>query len=122
MKIALTLGGYDLLHIGHVQLFRRAKFLPELESGSLIVTAQDSDYILKYKPHSTIVNDTPTRMFMVNAIKYVDRVITYKDVDKDIQNIDFDIFVKGPWYKCNMTDIMAGIGLAAIDRGMSVLF
>lgn len=64
--------------------------------GKLIVAVQDSDYILKYKPESTIVNDTPTRMFMVDSIKYVDEVVTYKDLDKDIQNIDFDILVKGP--------------------------
>lgn len=96
MKKALTVGVYDLLHIGHVLLFRRAKLLPELEGGELIVAVQDSDYILKYKPDSTIVNDTHTRMFMVDSIKYVDKVVSYKDVDKDIQNIDFDIFVKGP--------------------------
>lgn len=96
MKKALTFGVYDLLHIGHVLLFRRAKLLPELEGGELIVAVQDSDYILKYKPDSTIVNDTHTRMFMVDSIKYVDKVVSYKDVDLDIQNIDFDIFVKGP--------------------------
>lgn len=96
MKKALTFGVYDLLHIGHVLLFKRAKLLPELGGGELIVAVQDSDYILKYKPGSTVVNDTSTRMFMVDAIKYVDKVVTYKDVDKDIQNIDFDIFVKGP--------------------------
>lgn len=96
MKKALTFGVYDLLHIGHVLLFRRAKLLPELEGGKLIVAVQDSDYILKYKPNSTIVNDTSTRMFMVDSIKYVDEVVTYKDVDIDIQNIDFDVFVKGP--------------------------
>jgi len=96
MKKALTFGVYDLLHIGHVLLFRKAKFLPELEGGQLIVAVQDSDYILKYKPNSVVVNDTHTRMFMVDAIKYVDKVVTYKDVDIDIQHIDFDIFVKGP--------------------------
>ena len=96
MKKALTFGVYDLLHIGHVLLFRRAKLLPELEGGVLIVAVQDSDYILKYKPDTTIVNDTSTRVFMVDAIKYVDEVVTYKDVDIDIKNIDFDVFVKGP--------------------------
>ena len=96
MKKALTFGVYDLLHIGHVLLFRRAKLLPELEGGKLIVAVQASDYILKYKPNSTIVNYTSTRMFMVDSIKYVDEVVTYKDVDIDIQNIDFDVFVKGP--------------------------
>ena len=33
---------------------------------------------------------------MVAGIRYVDEVITYRDVDKDIQQIDFDVFAKGP--------------------------
>lgn len=32
---------------------------------------------------------------------------------------EYDIV--GPWYKCNMTDIMAGIGLAQMDRYESIL-
>ena len=33
---------------------------------------------------------------MVSTIKYVDEVIVYRDVDLDIQNVDFDVFAKGP--------------------------
>ena len=33
---------------------------------------------------------------MVQSIRYVDNVICYNDVDVDIQNIDFDVFIKGP--------------------------
>lgn len=32
---------------------------------------------------------------------------------------EYDII--GPWYKCNMTDIMAGIGLRQLDRYLSLL-
>ena len=32
---------------------------------------------------------------MVSTIKYVDEVIVYRDVDKDIQNIEFDVFARG---------------------------
>ena len=35
-------------------------------------------------------------MFMVSAIRWVDEVVTYNDVDVDIQHIDFDVFAKGP--------------------------
>ena len=94
MKTVLTFGVFDLLHIGHVLLFKKAKELSE--GGQLIVAVQESDFILKYKPDTELVIDTSTRMFMVNSIKYVDKVVTYQDVDKDIQNIDFDIFAKGP--------------------------
>lgn len=91
-KKVLTVGVYDLLHIGHVELYRRAKGLGDY----LIVAAQDSDFILKYKPTAKILNSTEDRKYMIKSIRYVDEVITYKDVDKIVQEVDFDIFVTGP--------------------------
>lgn len=66
MKTVLTFGVFDLLHIGHVLLFKKAKELSE--GGQLIVAVQESDFILKYKPDTELVIDTSTRMFMVNSI------------------------------------------------------
>lgn len=92
MKSILTVGVYDMLHIGHILLFKRAKEL----GNKLIVAVQDDDVILKYKPGTKMIYTTEERMYMVSTIKYVDEVISYRDVDKDIQNIDFDVFAKGP--------------------------
>lgn len=91
-RTILTVGVYDMLHIGHILLFKRAKELGD----KLIVAVQDSDVILKYKPGTRMVYTTEERMYMVSTIKYVDEVIVYRDVDIDIQNIDFDVFAKGP--------------------------
>lgn len=91
-KRVLTVGVYDLLHKGHVELYRRAKGLGDY----LIVAAQDSDYILKYKPTAKVLNSTEDRKYMIKAIRYVDEVITYTDVDKIVQEVDFDVFVTGP--------------------------
>lgn len=91
-KKVLTVGVYDLLHKGHVELYRRAKGLGDY----LIVAAQDSDFILKYKPSAKVLNSTEDRKYMIKAIRYVDEVITYTDVDKIVQEVDFDIFVTGP--------------------------
>ncbi len=88
----LTVGVYDMLHKGHVELFRRAKSL----GGYLIVAVQDEEAVLKYKPNANIVNSTEDRIYMVNSIKYVDETVVYKDVDDFIKGIDFDIFVSGP--------------------------
>ena len=35
-------------------------------------------------------------MFMVSSVRWVDKVVEYKDVDVDIKNIEFDVFAKGP--------------------------
>lgn len=91
-KKVFTVGVYDLLHKGHVELYRRAKGLGDY----LIVAAQDGDFILKYKPTAKVLNSTDDRKYMIKAIRYVDEVITYTDVDKIVKEIDFDVFVTGP--------------------------
>ena len=48
MKRVFTVGVYDLLHIGHVELFRRAREI----GNHLTVAVQSSDVVLKYKPES----------------------------------------------------------------------
>ncbi len=92
MKTVFTVGVYDLLHIGHVHLFRRAKSLGD----RLIVAVQESDVVLKYKPGSQLVYSTEERMYMVKSIRYVNDVITYRDVDTIVKEVDFDIIVLGP--------------------------
>lgn len=92
MGTILTVGVYDMLHIGHILLFKHAKELGD----KLIVAVQDGDYIQKYKPNTQMIYTTEERMYMVSSIRYVDEVVVYRDVDKDIQSIDFDVFAKGP--------------------------
>lgn len=96
MKTILTFGVYDMLHIGHILLFKHAKELFPKEECRLVVAVQDGDYILKYKPGTKMVYSTEERMFMVSSVRWVDKVVEYKDVDIDIKNIDFDVFAKGP--------------------------
>ena len=91
MKKVLTFGVYDLLHIGHMLLFKRAK----APGDYLIVAVQDGDCILKYKPGTEMVYSTDERLYMVSTIRYVDEVVTYRDVDVDIKDIDFDVFAVG---------------------------
>lgn len=92
----LTVGVYDMLHIGHILLFKHIKELFPDQECRLIVAVQDGDRILKYKPDTRMVYTTEERMFMVRAVRWVDEVVTYRDVDNDIQHIDFDVFAKGP--------------------------
>ena len=95
MKKVLTFGVYDMMHFGHIMLFKRAKELNG-NINKLIVAVQDSKQILKYKPDTKMVNTLEERLIMVSSVKYVDEVVIYNDVDIDIQKVDFDIFVKGP--------------------------
>lgn len=91
----LTVGVYDLLHRGHVALFKRCK---EFGGGNnhVIVAVQDSDVVLKYKPNTTLLYSTEERMFMVQAIRYVDEVVVYQSIDEIVKHVAFDILAVGP--------------------------
>ena len=92
MKRVLTFGVYDMLHIGHMLLFQRAKALGDY----LIVAVQDGVFIQKYKPGTEMIYTTDERLYMVGSVRYVDETVVYRDVDVDIQHIDFDVFAVGP--------------------------
>lgn len=72
-----TVGVYDLMHVGHVELFRRAKSLGD----RLIVGVQDSGSVQKYKPSAKPVYSTEERAYLVSSISYVDEVVIYEDVE-----------------------------------------
>ena len=87
-----TVGVYDLLHVGHVNLFRRARSLGD----TLLVAVQSSDYVERFKPQAKVLFGTEERMYMVRSIRYVDEVCEYQEVSEIITKVDFDVFVVGP--------------------------
>ena len=91
MKKVLTVGVFDYFHYGHYKLFENAKKLGDY----LIVAVQDGNYILKYKPQASILYTTEQRIELVAALKSVDEVVVYYDVDKIVQEVDFDVFAIG---------------------------
>lgn len=98
MKTIITFGVFDLLHLGHILLFKRIKELGIEKWGDvkLVVAVQRSEIVTKYKPEAKLVYNTQERMTMVLSVKWVDSVITYDDIDVDIRKADFDVFAKGP--------------------------
>ena len=90
----LTIGCFDLLHWGHVELFRRAKELAG-EGGRLVVGIQDDEHVAKWKPHTQLVYPYDIRRRFVAAIRYVDGTILHTDADETVKSCDFDIFCPG---------------------------
>ena len=76
-KIGYTAGVFDLFHIGHLNILRRAKELCEV----LIVGVTTDELCLQRKGKDPVVCEHD-RMELVAAIRYVDRVIAQKDMDK----------------------------------------
>ncbi|MBO4265506.1 MAG: adenylyltransferase/cytidyltransferase family protein [Clostridia bacterium] len=91
MKKVITVGVFDYFHLGHLKLFENAKALGDY----LIVAVQDGDCILKTKPDAKVLYTTEQRIEIVKALRVVDEVITYDDVDKTLPKVDFDIFAIG---------------------------
>ena len=93
MKKVITYGTFDLFHIGHLNLLRRAKELGDY----LIVAVSSDEFNLKEKGKVCQIRDVD-RMEIVKAIRYVDEVILEESWDqkvKDVQKYDVDVFVMG---------------------------
>ena len=74
-KIVWTNGTFDILHPGHIQLFKVARSL-----GDKVIVATDTDEkIKKDKGFDRPVNDLCYRVAMLEAIKYIDVVLTFGD-------------------------------------------
>ncbi len=92
MKKVITYGTYDLLHVGHINLLKRAK-----EMGDYLLVVLSSDEFNELK-HKTAYHSYEDRKIILEAIKYVDEVIPEYSWDqkiRDVQENDIDIFVMG---------------------------
>lgn len=96
VKTALCHGCFDVLHIGHVRLLRRAHELAE----RVIVSLLSDSYVTKWKGPSRPCFPLATRIETIRALRYVDDVVvvdgpTHEDVERMIAGVAPDIYVKG---------------------------
>lgn len=77
MIIGYTTGVFDMFHIGHLNILRRAKE----KCDYLIVGVTTDDLCFKRKHKYPIINEND-RMAIVGAIRYVDRVVLQSDMNK----------------------------------------
>ena len=94
MTIVWTNGTFDILHPGHIELFKVARAL-----GDKVIVATDTDEKIKadkgdHKP----INDLCYRVAMLEAIKYIDVVHTFgnrQQLEDLIQLYEPDILLLG---------------------------
>ena len=92
MKKVITYGTFDLFHIGHLNIIKRAKAL-----GDYLVVAVSSDDFNAIKGKKAYQSEED-RMAILDAIKYVDEVILEEHWGQkvsDIKDHDIDVFVMG---------------------------
>ena len=94
MSIVWTNGTFDILHPGHIQLFKVAK-----ELGDMVIVGTDTDEkIKKDKGDHRPINDLSYRVAMLEAIKYIDAVHTFdtrSELEGLIQMYNPDILLIG---------------------------
>ncbi len=96
MKRVITYGTFDLFHIGHLNILRRARAL-----GDYLVVAVSTDEFNSGK-HKQCIYPYEHRAAIVEAIRYVDKVIpekTWEQKVDDVKQHDIDIFVIGEDWK-----------------------
>jgi glycerol-3-phosphate cytidylyltransferase len=76
-KIGYTTGVYDMFHIGHLNILKRAK----AECDHLIVGVSTDELVQKSKGHLPVV-PFEDRCAIVAAMKYVDEVVPQVDKNK----------------------------------------
>ena len=92
MKKVITYGTYDLLHVGHIHLLRRAR---ELGDYLIVVGSSDEVNAIKGKKAYYSFED---RKKILEAIRYVDEVLpeyTWEQKIDDVVNNHVDVFVMG---------------------------
>ena len=94
-KIGYTTGVYDMFHIGHLNILQRAKE----QCDFLIVGVTTDDLCYQRKRKYPIINEGE-RMAIVEAIRYVDRVVPQADMEKikSVKELGADaVFVGSDW-------------------------
>lgn len=94
-KIGYTTGVYDMFHIGHLNIIRRAKEQCEY----LIVGVTTDELCMKRKNKHPIICEND-RIEIVRAIRYVDEVVPQNDMDKlaAVKKYNVDaVFVGSDW-------------------------
>ena len=97
-KVIWTNGCFDVLHRGHIELFKYAKSL-----GNYLVVGIDTDERVRAsKGDSRPFNNLEDRVAMLESIKYIDeiRVFDHDDeLDTQVLLSDAEIMVVGSDYK-----------------------
>lgn len=94
--IGYTTGVFDMFHIGHLNILKRAKE----QCDYLIVGVSTDEVVEEYKKKTPIIK-FEERIAIVEAIKYVDKVVPQTTMDKmeAWKQLKFDVMFHGSDWK-----------------------
>jgi len=94
-------GSFDVLHTGHIKLFRIARTLAG-PNGSVFVGVDTDERISSHKGPSRPINSLQDRILMLSSIKYVDHVLPFAsnhELESHINTIKPKYMVIGDDYR-----------------------
>ena len=98
MTRVLVNGCFDVIHRGHIELFRYAK-----AQGDYLIVGLDKDSrISESKGVSRPINKLEDRVFVLQSIKYIDEVVSFgsdTELEEQIKLASPDIMVVGDDWK-----------------------
>lgn len=116
-KIGYTTGVFDLFHIGHLNILKRAK-----EQCEYLIVGVSTDELVKEYKQKTPIIPFDERVAIVEAIRYVDRVVPQTTMDKFIawNELRFNALFHGDdWKGSNMYN---EIEKQFADAGVDIVF
>ncbi|MBR5515228.1 MAG: adenylyltransferase/cytidyltransferase family protein [Clostridia bacterium] len=95
-KVGYTTGVYDMFHIGHLNILKRAK-----EQCDYLIVGVSTDELVKEYKNKTPVIPFNERVQIIEAIRYVDKVVPQTTMDKTVafDRLHFDAIFHGDDWK-----------------------
>lgn len=94
-KIGYTTGVYDMFHIGHLNLLKRAK-----EQCDYLIVGVTTDSLCYSRKNKYPIINEDDRMSIISELKCVDKVVLQEDMDKlvAVKKYNADaVFVGSDW-------------------------
>ena len=124
-KKGYTTGVFDMFHIGHLNILRRAK-----EQCDFLIVGVTTDKLCYDRKNKYPIIKEADRIAIVEAIRYVDDVVYQFDMDKlrAVRDLGCDVvFVGSDWqgtdawikYECEFNNIGVGVVYLSHTDGIS---
>lgn len=92
MIIGYTTGVFDMFHIGHLNILKRAK-----EQCDFLIVGVSTDELVQHDKNKTPIISFENRCKIVEAIRYVDKVVPQLDKNK-----------RGAWDRLHFNKMFVG--------------